>query len=211
MKCILMDERNFLNNNIAYSFLTCFLHKVNAHHLLVQIYCNHALILSSSGVTTRRSCSLKLDLFCVQVQVQVLSGQSCSNLVNVLVTNLLNEYHSLQPELTNQRAEMSKTSSLLNAVSTAPPHVSPSAPALFIHPSLSLSVSVEGSACAAAGAVGVRPSAAGPCFRPGSTGAAVQMQTVSAAPHHIRDGGQGTQTQRCQYTHKHVYQCHAWL
>ncbi|KTF99981.1 hypothetical protein cypCar_00048329, partial [Cyprinus carpio] len=29
MKCILMDERNFLNNNIAYSFLTCFLHKVN--------------------------------------------------------------------------------------------------------------------------------------------------------------------------------------
>lgn len=50
----------------------------------------------------------------------MLSGQSCSNLVNVLVTNLLNEYHSLQPELTNQRAEMSKTSSLLNAVSTAP-------------------------------------------------------------------------------------------
>lgn len=72
--------------------------------------------------------------------MQVLSGQSCSNLVNVLVTNLLNEYHSLQPELTNQRAEMSKTSSLLNAVSTAPPHVSPGAPALFIHPSLSLSV-----------------------------------------------------------------------
>ncbi len=70
----------------------------------------------------------------------MLSGQSCSNLVNVLVTNLLNEYHSLQPELTNQRAEMSKTSSLLNAVSTAPPLVSPSAPALFIHPSLSLSL-----------------------------------------------------------------------
>lgn len=48
----------------------------------------------------------------------MLSGQSCSNLINVLVTNLLNEYHSLQPELTNQRAELSKTSSLLNAVST---------------------------------------------------------------------------------------------
>ncbi|XP_070409718.1 ubiquitin carboxyl-terminal hydrolase 34 isoform X3 [Nothobranchius furzeri] len=28
IKCILMDERTFLNNNVAYSFLTCFLHKV---------------------------------------------------------------------------------------------------------------------------------------------------------------------------------------
>jgi hypothetical protein len=28
IKCILMDERTFLNNNMAYSFLTCFLHKV---------------------------------------------------------------------------------------------------------------------------------------------------------------------------------------
>lgn len=28
IKCILMDERTFLNNNLAYSFLTCFLHKV---------------------------------------------------------------------------------------------------------------------------------------------------------------------------------------
>ncbi|TMS23741.1 Ubiquitin carboxyl-terminal hydrolase 34 [Larimichthys crocea] len=27
IKCILMDERTFLNNNAAYSFLTCFLHK----------------------------------------------------------------------------------------------------------------------------------------------------------------------------------------
>ncbi|KAI5630183.1 ubiquitin carboxyl-terminal hydrolase 34, partial [Silurus asotus] len=76
IKCILMDERTFLNNNTAYSFLTCFLHKV---------------------------------------QPQVLSGPSCANLISVLVTNLLNEYHSLQPELTNQSAELSKTSSLLNA------------------------------------------------------------------------------------------------
>uniref|UniRef100_A0A8C9UXP2 Ubiquitin carboxyl-terminal hydrolase 34 n=1 Tax=Scleropages formosus TaxID=113540 RepID=A0A8C9UXP2_SCLFO len=30
IKCILMDERTFLNNNLAYSFLTCFLHKVGA-------------------------------------------------------------------------------------------------------------------------------------------------------------------------------------
>ncbi|XP_051939696.1 ubiquitin carboxyl-terminal hydrolase 34 isoform X4 [Hippocampus zosterae] len=28
IKCILMDERSFLNNNAAYAFLTCFLHKV---------------------------------------------------------------------------------------------------------------------------------------------------------------------------------------
>lgn len=28
IKCILMDERTFLNNNVAYSFLTCFMHKV---------------------------------------------------------------------------------------------------------------------------------------------------------------------------------------
>lgn len=55
---------------------------------------------------------------CVKVQPQVLSGPSCANLISVLVTNLLNEYHALQPELTNQSAELSKTSSLLNAVST---------------------------------------------------------------------------------------------
>lgn len=28
IKVILMEERTFLNNNTAYSFLTCFLHKV---------------------------------------------------------------------------------------------------------------------------------------------------------------------------------------
>lgn len=28
IKCILMDERTFLNNNVAYTFLNCFLHKV---------------------------------------------------------------------------------------------------------------------------------------------------------------------------------------
>ncbi|KAJ4921901.1 hypothetical protein JOQ06_022044 [Pogonophryne albipinna] len=74
IKCILMDERTFLNNNVAYSFLTCFLHKV-----------------------------------------QVLSGPSCSNLISVLVTNLLSEQSSLQPELIAHRLELSKTSGLLNA------------------------------------------------------------------------------------------------
>ncbi|XP_028316758.1 ubiquitin carboxyl-terminal hydrolase 34 isoform X2 [Gouania willdenowi] len=74
IKCILMDERTFLNSNMAYSFLTCFLHKV-----------------------------------------PVLSGPSCSNLIGVLVTNLLTEQSSLQPELAAHRLELNKTTSLLNA------------------------------------------------------------------------------------------------
>lgn len=32
IKCILMDERTFLNNNVAYSFLTCFMHKVTTQN-----------------------------------------------------------------------------------------------------------------------------------------------------------------------------------
>jgi len=46
----------------------------------------------------------------------VLSGPSCSNLIGVLVTNLLSEQSSLQPELAAHRPELSKTSGLLNAV-----------------------------------------------------------------------------------------------
>uniref|UniRef100_A0A3B5M8F1 Ubiquitin carboxyl-terminal hydrolase 34 n=1 Tax=Xiphophorus couchianus TaxID=32473 RepID=A0A3B5M8F1_9TELE len=76
IKCILMDERTFLNNNMVYSFLTCFLPKV---------------------------------------PLQVLSGPSCSNLISVLVTNLLTEQSNLQPELALHRVELNKTSSLLNA------------------------------------------------------------------------------------------------
>ncbi|MEQ2277829.1 Ubiquitin carboxyl-terminal hydrolase 34 [Xenotaenia resolanae] len=75
IKCILMDERTFLNNNVVYSFLTCFLPKI-----------------------------------------QVLSGPSCSNLISVLVMNLLTEQSNLQPELAVHRVELNKTSSLLNAV-----------------------------------------------------------------------------------------------
>lgn len=74
IKCILMDERTFLNNTVAYSFLTAFLHKV-----------------------------------------QVLLGPSRSNLLSVLVTNLLNEQSSLQPELCARRQELNKTCGLLNA------------------------------------------------------------------------------------------------
>ncbi|XP_066552587.1 ubiquitin carboxyl-terminal hydrolase 34 isoform X1 [Amia ocellicauda] len=76
IKCILMDERTFLNNNMVYSFLTCFL---------------------------------------LKVQSQVLSGSSCANLINILVTSLINEYHNLEPELTSQRLELCKTSGILNA------------------------------------------------------------------------------------------------
>nr|XP_023680681.1 ubiquitin carboxyl-terminal hydrolase 34 isoform X2 [Paramormyrops kingsleyae] len=76
IKCILMDERTFLNNNLAYSFLTCFLPKV---------------------------------------QSQVLSGPSCANLMSVLVANLISEYHSLEPELTNQRAEICESGGVLNS------------------------------------------------------------------------------------------------
>ncbi|XP_058880437.1 ubiquitin carboxyl-terminal hydrolase 34 isoform X1 [Acipenser ruthenus] len=76
IKCILMDERTFLNNNVVYTFLTCFL---------------------------------------LKVQSQVLSGSSCANLINILVTNLINEYHNLESELTSQRVEVCKTSIILNA------------------------------------------------------------------------------------------------
>lgn len=51
----------------------------------------------------------------------MLSGSSCSNLIGVLVTNLLSEQSSLQPELAAHRAELSKISGLLNAVRTHEP------------------------------------------------------------------------------------------
>ncbi|GLD68165.1 ubiquitin carboxyl-terminal hydrolase 34 isoform X1 [Lates japonicus] len=46
IKCILMDERMFLNNNVAYSFLTCFLHKVQ---LLQPELAAHRLELSKTS------------------------------------------------------------------------------------------------------------------------------------------------------------------
>ncbi|MGH0139449.1 UNVERIFIED_CONTAM: hypothetical protein FKN15_063912 [Acipenser sinensis] len=76
IKCILMDERTFLNSNVVYTFLTCFL---------------------------------------LKVQSQVLSVSSCANLINILVTNLINEYHNLELEFTSQRVEVCKTSIILNA------------------------------------------------------------------------------------------------
>ncbi|XP_039594276.1 ubiquitin carboxyl-terminal hydrolase 34 [Polypterus senegalus] len=76
IKCILMDERTFINNSVVYNFLTCFL---------------------------------------LKVQSQVLSGNSCANLINILVTNLINEYHNIEPELSSQRLEICKTSIVLNA------------------------------------------------------------------------------------------------
>ncbi|RMC07970.1 hypothetical protein DUI87_15442 [Hirundo rustica rustica] len=75
IKCILMDERTFLNNNIVYTFLTHFL---------------------------------------LKVQGQVFSEANCANLINTLITNLINQYQSLESDFSNQRVEISKASSTLN-------------------------------------------------------------------------------------------------
>ncbi|KAF2987749.1 hypothetical protein EK904_015161, partial [Melospiza melodia maxima] len=75
IKCILMDERTFLNNNIVYTFLTHFL---------------------------------------LKVQGQVFSEANCANLINTLITNLINQYQSLESDFSNQRLEISKASSTLN-------------------------------------------------------------------------------------------------
>ncbi|XP_010218195.1 PREDICTED: ubiquitin carboxyl-terminal hydrolase 34-like isoform X2 [Tinamus guttatus] len=75
IKCILMDERTFLNNNIVYTFLTHFL---------------------------------------LKVQGQVFSEANCANLINTLITNLINQYQSLESDFSNQRIEISKASSTLN-------------------------------------------------------------------------------------------------
>ena len=67
IKCILMDERTFLNNNVAYSFLTCFLHKVHRTHL----YRSSRLRWSSSySPETESVCSLLFpswDLICFEL------------------------------------------------------------------------------------------------------------------------------------------------
>uniref|UniRef100_A0A8C9EGV8 Ubiquitin specific peptidase 34 n=1 Tax=Pavo cristatus TaxID=9049 RepID=A0A8C9EGV8_PAVCR len=75
IKCILMDERTFLNNNIVYTFLTHFL---------------------------------------LKVQGQVFSEANCANLINTLITNLINQYQSLESDFSSQRVEISKASSALN-------------------------------------------------------------------------------------------------
>ncbi|NWQ77721.1 UBP34 hydrolase, partial [Columbina picui] len=75
IKCILMDERTFLNNNVVYTFLTHFL---------------------------------------LKVQGQVFSEANCANLINTLITNLINQYQSLESDFSNQRVEISKASSTLN-------------------------------------------------------------------------------------------------
>lgn len=66
----------------------------------------------------------------------MLSSPSSSNLIGVLVTNLLSEQSNLQPELAAHHAELNKTSSLLNAVRAQTHTLSvlqlPAAPELFI-------------------------------------------------------------------------------
>ncbi|GCB61048.1 hypothetical protein scyTo_0009271, partial [Scyliorhinus torazame] len=75
IKCILMDERICLNSNAVYTFLACYLPKV---------------------------------------QNQVFSSSNCSSLINNLISNLINEYHNLEPELLGQRVEISKVGAILN-------------------------------------------------------------------------------------------------
>lgn len=43
IKVILMEERTFLNNNMAYSFLTCFLHKVGDQRRRAQVFLSPVL------------------------------------------------------------------------------------------------------------------------------------------------------------------------
>lgn len=63
-------------------------------------------------------CGLKKNkMFFSQVQGQVFSEANCANLINTLITNLINQYQSLESDFSNQRVEISKASSTLNGVS----------------------------------------------------------------------------------------------
>lgn len=57
------------------------------------------------------------NMFFSQVQGQVFSEANCANLINTLITNLINQYQSLESDFSNQRVEISKASSTLNGVS----------------------------------------------------------------------------------------------
>lgn len=58
-----------------------------------------------------------INMFFSQVQGQVFSEANCANLINTLITNLINQYQSLESDFSNQRVEISKASSTLNGVS----------------------------------------------------------------------------------------------
>lgn len=61
--------------------------------------------------------ALKKKSLFPQVQGQVFSEANCANLINTLITNLINQYQSLESDFSNQRVEISKASSTLNGVS----------------------------------------------------------------------------------------------
>lgn len=61
--------------------------------------------------------ALKKTTLFPQVQGQVFSEANCANLINTLITNLINQYQSLESDFSNQRVEISKASSTLNGVS----------------------------------------------------------------------------------------------
>lgn len=103
IKCILMDERTFLNNNIVYTFMTHFL-------LKVRNTCTSFHLVNACAL----SCALRMFIF-FQVQSQVFSEANCANLISTLITNLISQYQNLQSDFTN-RVEISKASASLNGV-----------------------------------------------------------------------------------------------
>lgn len=51
------------------------------------------------------------------MQGQVFSEANCAGVINNLVTNLINQYQTLESDFANQRVEIFKASSTLNGVS----------------------------------------------------------------------------------------------
>jgi ubiquitin carboxyl-terminal hydrolase 34 len=109
IKCILMDERTFLNNNIVYTFMTHFLLKVCVVQKLKCVISD--LLMHVFIMLVFWQCFENL----FQVQSQVFSEANCANLISTLITNLINQYQNLQSDFTN-RVEISKASASLNGV-----------------------------------------------------------------------------------------------
>lgn len=116
IKCILMDERTFLNNNIVYTFLTHFLLKVGGLLGIISIYI-YICYFRFGMLFSQILLLWFINMFFSQVQGQVFSEANCANLINTLITNLINQYQSLESDFSNQRVEISKASSTLNGVS----------------------------------------------------------------------------------------------
>lgn len=112
IKCILMDERTFLNNNIVYTFMTHFLLKVCC---ALETQCINLQLLNGWLCFHYVGLLEMLANLFFQVQSQVFSEANCANLISTLITNLINQYQNLQSDFTN-RIEISKASASLNGV-----------------------------------------------------------------------------------------------